>query len=76
MDTYWLMSLYYNYHCGVVWTLIGCCLQTGDSLDKLGRETFMPFVPEHHLIPGILPKDMWYFSYNFHPVKQVSGQLL
>lgn len=63
------------------WTLIGCCLcctviifsVTGDSLDKLGRETFMPFVPEHHLIPGILPKDMWYFSYNFHPVKQVSG---
>lgn len=53
----------------------GKCMQrvgviAGDSLDKLGRETFMPFVPEHHLIPGILPKDMWYFSYNFHPVKQ------
>jgi len=39
----------------------------GDSRDELGRDTFMPFVPEHHLIPGHIPKDMWYWSYIFYP---------
>ena len=55
---------------------IGKCLQSagvvaGDTRDELGRERFHPFVPEHHLIPGLLPKDMWYWSYNFYPAKQV-----
>uniref|UniRef100_A0A4W3GKK6 N-acetylgalactosaminide beta-1,3-galactosyltransferase n=1 Tax=Callorhinchus milii TaxID=7868 RepID=A0A4W3GKK6_CALMI len=35
----------------------------GDSRDSLSRETFHPFIPEHHLIPGILPKSFWYWSY-------------
>ena len=46
----------------------------GDSRDELERERFHPFIPEHHLIPDILPKDMWYWSYNFHPAKQVMMQ--
>ncbi|KAK7012060.1 glycoprotein-N-acetylgalactosamine 3-beta-galactosyltransferase 1-like isoform X1 [Biomphalaria glabrata] len=54
---------------------MGRCLQSvnvqaGDSRDELGRERFHPFVPEHHLIPDILPPDMWYWSYNFYPAKQ------
>lgn len=59
---------------------MGKCLEkvgviAGDSRDTLGRETFHPFVPEHHLIPGILPSDMWYWTYNFYPPKQVRSSL-
>lgn len=55
---------------------MGRCLQAlgvvaGDTRDELGRERFHPFVPEHHLIPGILPADMWYWSYNYYDAKQV-----
>ncbi|XP_071108511.1 glycoprotein-N-acetylgalactosamine 3-beta-galactosyltransferase 1-like [Haliotis cracherodii] len=54
---------------------MGRCLEkvgvkAEDSRDELGRERFHPFVPEHHLIPGILPADMWYWSYSFYPAKQ------
>ncbi|CAL1539230.1 unnamed protein product [Lymnaea stagnalis] len=54
---------------------MGKCLENvgvlaGDTRDELGRERFHPFIPEHHLIPDILPKEMWYWSYNFYPAKQ------
>lgn len=60
---------------------MGKCLENlgvkaGDTRDELGRERFHPFVPEHHLIPDILPKDMWYWSYSYYPAKQVCGCLL
>ncbi|XP_050418929.2 glycoprotein-N-acetylgalactosamine 3-beta-galactosyltransferase 1 [Patella vulgata] len=41
----------------------------GDSRDELGRERFNPFIPEHHLIPGILPANMWYWQYNYYPTQ-------
>ena len=55
---------------------VGKCLESvdviaGDTRDELGRERFLPFIPEHHLIPDILPKDMWYWSYSYYPAKQV-----
>jgi len=38
--------------------------------DSSGRETFMPLPPEHHLIPGYLPKDFWLWSYDNNPYKE------
>lgn len=57
---------------------MGRCLEAvgvkaGDTRDESERERFMPFIPEHHLIPGILPKDMWYWSYNYYSPKQGPG---
>lgn len=59
---------------------MGQCLQNVgvravDSRDLLGRETFHPFVPEHHLIPGLVPKDNWYWEYNFYPARGVSKHI-
>ena len=59
---------------------IGQCLQNvgvkaADSRDALGRETFHPFIPEHHLIPGIVPRDNWYWEYNYFPPKEVGTHL-
>uniref|UniRef100_A0A8C3TI12 Glycoprotein-N-acetylgalactosamine 3-beta-galactosyltransferase 1 n=1 Tax=Catharus ustulatus TaxID=91951 RepID=A0A8C3TI12_CATUS len=34
-------------------------VEAGDSRDTSGRETFHPFVPEHHLIRGYLPKTFY-----------------
>ena len=55
---------------------LGLCMQNvgveaADSRDQLGRETFHPFIPEHHLIPGLVPPDNWYWSYNYYPAKEV-----
>lgn len=54
---------------------MGRCLQgvgvrIVDSRDDLGRERFHPFVPELHLIPGLIPKDNWYWEYNYYPTKE------
>lgn len=56
---------------------IGRCLEKAgvvaeDSRDELGRERFHPFIPEHHLIHGLIPKHNWYWTYSYYPPKDVS----
>lgn len=51
---------------------LGQCLEkmnvlAGDSRDTLHRETFHPFVPEHHLT-GKFSKTFWYWSYCYYPI--------
>lgn len=51
---------------------LGQCLEkmgvlAGDSRDTLQRETFHPFVPEHHLT-GKFAKSFWYWSYCYYPI--------
>ena len=56
---------------------MGSCMQRlnvkiVDTRDSMHRERFMPFVPEHHLIPKILSPNMWYWSYSYYPAKEVN----
>uniref|UniRef100_A0A3P9LYP6 N-acetylgalactosaminide beta-1,3-galactosyltransferase n=1 Tax=Oryzias latipes TaxID=8090 RepID=A0A3P9LYP6_ORYLA len=51
---------------------LGQCLEkmgviAGDSRDTLHRETFHPFVPEHHLTTKF-SKTFWYWSYCYYPI--------
>ncbi|XP_043080009.1 glycoprotein-N-acetylgalactosamine 3-beta-galactosyltransferase 1-A [Puntigrus tetrazona] len=51
---------------------MGQCLEkmgvvAGDSRDTMHRETFHPFIPEHHLT-GKFSKTFWYWNYCFYPI--------
>ncbi|KAK1801884.1 hypothetical protein P4O66_022511, partial [Electrophorus voltai] len=53
---------------------MGQCLEkmgvlAGDSRDTLHRETFHPFVPEHHLT-GRFSKTFWYWNYCYYPITE------
>ncbi|XP_043922428.1 glycoprotein-N-acetylgalactosamine 3-beta-galactosyltransferase 1-like [Protopterus annectens] len=48
-------------------------VEAGDSRDTIQKETFHPFVPESHLITNYLPKNFWYWNYNYYPAIEGPG---
>ena len=57
---------------------LGKCMESvnveaGDSRDALGRGRFFPFMPEHHIIRGNEPSDIWYWTNTFYPAEDGLG---
>ena len=54
---------------------MGRCLASvdvaaGDSRDEHGRERFHPFEPSLHLIRSVIPRDNWFWQYNYYPARE------
>jgi glycoprotein-N-acetylgalactosamine 3-beta-galactosyltransferase len=54
---------------------IGKCLENvnviaGDSRDSYGRGRFFPLMPEFHLIPGLVEKNLWYWKFIYYDAKE------
>jgi len=81
LDRFVLRAMRDVRHCqrdavGVEDVEMGQCLASvgvvaADSRDEHGRERFHPFTPDIHLIRGRVPRDNWYWQYNYYPTREV-----
>ena len=59
---------------------MGICMQNlnvtaGDSRDEYGRGRFFAVVPEHMIVPDLVPEGFWIFGYSYYPVETVWNHL-
>ncbi|KAK2719739.1 glycoprotein-N-acetylgalactosamine 3-beta-galactosyltransferase 1-like isoform X2 [Artemia franciscana] len=65
-------------HTGAEDAELGKCLKNvgvsaKDSRDEYGRDRFFPFHPSHHVTPGNMSKDYWYWNSQYYKSKQGEG---